>query len=75
MQSRYSMQTQIIFIKYDINEEDNRKLQNAIKEVCKGECIIMEDFNTLKFKNAIKEVSKGEWEILTTDTYTYCKHP
>ena len=28
-----------------INEEDNTKIQNAIKEVCKGECIIMGDFN------------------------------
>ena len=29
----------------NINEEDNRKLQNATKEVSKGECIIMGDFN------------------------------
>ena len=28
-----------------INEEDNTKIQNAIKEVSKGECIIMGDFN------------------------------
>ena len=29
----------------NINEEDNTKIQNAIKEVSKGECIIMEDFS------------------------------
>ena len=28
-----------------INEEDNTKIQNAIKEVTEGECIIMGDFN------------------------------
>ena len=29
----------------NINEEDNTKIQNAIKEVSKGECIIMGDFS------------------------------
>ena len=29
----------------NINEEDNTKIHNAIKEVSKGECIIMGDFN------------------------------
>ena len=29
----------------NINEEDNIKIKNAIKEVSKGECIIMGDFN------------------------------
>ena len=29
----------------NINEEDNTKIQNAIKEVSEGECIIMGDFN------------------------------
>ena len=29
----------------NINEEDNTKIKNAIKEVSKGECIIMGDFN------------------------------
>ena len=29
----------------NINEEDNTKIQNAINEVSKGECIIMGDFN------------------------------
>ena len=29
----------------NINEEDNTKIQNAIEEVTKGECIIMGDFN------------------------------
>ena len=29
----------------NINEEDNRYLQHAIKEAIKGECIIMGNFN------------------------------
>ena len=29
----------------NMNEEDNTKIQNAIKEVSKGECIMMGDFN------------------------------
>ena len=33
------------WINPNINEEGNTKIQNAIKEVSKGECIIMVDFN------------------------------
>ena len=29
----------------NINEDDNEKIQNALKKVSKGECIIMGDFN------------------------------
>ena len=29
----------------NINEDDNTKIQNAIKEMNKGECITMENFN------------------------------
>ena len=35
----------LVYRSPNINEEDNTKLQNAIKEVSKGECIIMGDFN------------------------------
>ena len=35
----------LVYRSPNINEEDNTKVQNAIKEVGKGECIIMEDFN------------------------------
>ena len=35
----------LVYRSTNINEEDNRNLQNAIKEVSKGECIIMGDFN------------------------------
>ena len=35
----------LVYRSPNINEEDNRKLQNATKEVSKGECIIMGDFN------------------------------
>ena len=35
----------LVYRSTNINEEDNKKIQNAIKEVSKGECIIMGDFN------------------------------
>ena len=35
----------LVYRSPSINKEDNRKLQNAIKEVSKGECIITGDFN------------------------------
>ena len=35
----------LVYRSPNINEEDNRKLQNTIKELSKGECIIMGDFN------------------------------
>ena len=35
----------LVYRSSDINDEDNTKIQNAIKEVSKGECIIMGDFN------------------------------
>ena len=37
--------TKLVYRSPNINEEDNTKIQNAIKEVSKGECIIMGDFN------------------------------
>ena len=35
----------LVYQSPNINEDDNTKIQNAIKEVSKGECIIMGDFN------------------------------
>ena len=35
----------LVYRSPNINEKDNTKIQNAIKEVSKGECIIMGDFN------------------------------
>ena len=35
----------LVYCSPKINEEDNTKIQNAIKKVSKGECIIMGDFN------------------------------
>ena len=35
----------LVYRSPNINEEDNRKIQNATKEVSKGKCIIMGDFN------------------------------
>ena len=37
--------TGLVYRSPNINEEDNTKMQNAIKEVSKGECIRMGDFN------------------------------
>ena len=36
---------ELVYLSPNINEEDIAKIQNAIKEVSKGECIIMADFN------------------------------
>ena len=35
----------LVYRSPNINEDDNTKIKNAIKEVSKGECIIMGDFN------------------------------
>ena len=35
----------LVYQSPNINEEDNTKIRNAIKEVSKGECIIMGDIN------------------------------
>ena len=35
----------LVYRSPNINKEDNTKIQNAIKEVSKGECIIMGEFN------------------------------
>ena len=35
----------LVYRSPNINEEGNRKIQNATKEVSKGKCIIMGDFN------------------------------
>ena len=35
----------LVYRSPNINKEDNTKIKNAIKEVSKGECIIMGDFN------------------------------
>ena len=35
----------LVYRSPNINKEDNTKIQNAIKEVSKGECIVIGDFN------------------------------
>ena len=35
----------LIYRSPNLKEEDNTKIQNGIKEISKGECIIMGDFN------------------------------
>ena len=44
----------------NINEDDNIKIQNAIKEVSKGECIIMGDFNHGHIQWKFLESTGGE---------------
>ena len=41
----------LVYRSPNINEEDNTKIQNAIKEVSKGECIIMGNFNHRQWKS------------------------
>ena len=36
---------ELVYRSPNLKEEDNTKIQNAIKDVSKGECIIMADFN------------------------------
>ena len=43
-----------------INEEDKTKMQNVIKEVSKGECIIMGDFNHGRIQWKSLENTRGE---------------
>ena len=40
-----TLTTGLVYRSPNVNEEDNAKIQNAIKEVSKGECIIMGDIN------------------------------
>ena len=42
------------------NEKDNRKIQNAIKEVSKGECIIIGDVNHRHIQWKYLESTAGE---------------
>ena len=44
----------------NINEEDSTKEQNAIKEVIKGECIIMGKFNLGRIQWKYLESTRGE---------------
>ena len=46
------------WISSNINEEDNTKIQNAIKEVSKGECIIIGGFSHGQWKSL--ESTRGE---------------
>ena len=40
-----ALTTGLVYQSPNINKEDNKKIQDAIKEVNKGECVIMGDFN------------------------------
>ena len=53
-----TLTTGLVYRTPNINEEDKTKIQNAIclKEVCKGECIIMGDFSHghIQWKSSLK---------------------
>ena len=50
----------LVYRSPNIKEEDNTKIQNAIKEFSKGECIIMGDFNHGHIKWKSLESTWGE---------------
>ena len=50
----------LVYRRPNINEEENRKLQNAIKEVSKGKCIIMGDFNDGHIQWKSQESRRGD---------------
>ena len=50
----------LVYRSPNINEEENRKLQNAIKEVSKGKCIIMGDFNDGHIQWKSQESRRGD---------------
>ena len=55
-----------------INEEDNTNIQNAMKEVSKGECIIMGDFNHGHIQWKSLESTRGEdqqFQFLIQDSF------
>ena len=50
----------LVYRSPNINEEDNTKIQNAIKEVSKGDCIIIGDFNHVHIQWKSLESTGGE---------------
>ena len=50
----------LVYPSPNINEEDNRKIQNAIKEVSKGEYIAVGDFNHRQIHRKSVESTGGE---------------
>ena len=55
----------LVYRRPNINEEDNTKIKNAIKEVSKGECIIMGDFNHGRIKwNSLESTGSEDQQFL-----------
>ena len=52
----------LVYLTQNINEEDNTKIQNAIKEVSKGECIIMGYFSHGHIQWKSLESTGGEYQ-------------
>ena len=61
----------LIYRSTNINEEHNRKIQNAIKEVSKGECIIMRDFNHghIQWKSLEYRGEDKQFALLIQDSF------
>ena len=61
----------LVYRSPNINKEDNISLQNAIKEVNKGECIIMGDFNHGHLQWKSLESTGGEDQFLLLIQYSF----
>ena len=62
----------LVYRSPNISKEDNTKIQNAIKEVSKGECIIMGDFNHRYIEWKSLESTGGEdqqFQLLMQDSF------
>ena len=55
-----TLTTGLVYQSPNINEEDNTKIQNAVKEVSKRECIIMGNFNNGHIQCKSLESKGGE---------------
>ena len=70
----------LVYRSPSINEEDYTQIQNAVKEVTKGECIIMGDKKTYKrnfhkgnYKDMRKYLAKLDWNnLLMNKTAIQC---
>ena len=57
---KFKLTIGLVYRSPNINEDDHTKIQNAINEVSKGECIIMGDFNHGHIQWKISREYRGE---------------
>ena len=71
-ESNSALTIELVYRSPSIDEEDNTTLQNAIKEVSTGECIIMGDFNHIRIQCKFLENTGGEdqqFKFLIPDSF------